>query len=133
MNKIQIEYWALRVLDQIQAGQPNEDSTVELKSVWVPNHWEIARQLAAHANAARGHPLLWLIGVDQRVGVVGAAHEELANWYSQVRSHFDEHLAPEMQDVNMPVYGKTIVALLFETDRAPYVVRNQRGGPVYYE
>jgi hypothetical protein len=43
-----------------------------------------------------------------------------------------------LRDLNIPAEGKTVVALLFETDRAPYVVKNPvygqpSGGPVQLE
>jgi hypothetical protein len=95
-----------------------------LKSEWPTDIAEVARQIAGHANAARGAPILWLIGVHQRKGAVGALHEELSAWWPQVRAQFDEQLAPAIQDVNVPVHGKTVVALLFETDYAPFVVKN---------
>jgi len=95
-----------------------------LKSTWPAEPGEAARRIAGHANAARGSPILWLIGVDERSGVVvGAERAELANWYPQVGSHFDG-LAPAVTDLNIPTAEKlTVVALVFETDRSPYVVK----------
>jgi len=52
MTPIEVEAWALRVIDQIKAGASVEDSRVELKSVW-PRPDQGARQIAAHANAAK--------------------------------------------------------------------------------
>jgi hypothetical protein len=92
MNKTQIEAWALSIIDRVRADQPIEDSRVELKSEWI-EAVKAARRIAGHANAARGEPILWLIGVDEEKGVVGAKQEELANWYSAVQNQFDE-LAP---------------------------------------
>lgn len=136
MKAHQIESWALSVIDRVKAGQPNEDSRVELKSEWIPPE-KAARRIAGHANAARGAPILWLIGVDEEKGVVGARHEDLADWYPKVQAQFDG-LAPELADYNIPVDGKTVVALLFETERAPFVVKNPffgkgGGGPVALE
>jgi hypothetical protein len=136
MKAHQIESWALSIIDRVEAGQPIEDSRVELKSEWIPAE-KAARRIAGHANAARGAPILWLIGVDEEEGVVGARHKDLADWYPQVRSQFNG-LAPQFDDLNIPVEGKTVVALLFETERAPFVVKNPRfakkdGGPVELE
>jgi hypothetical protein len=127
MRPIQIEAWALKILDSVKAGNPVEDFRVELKSEWPVDHQRSARQIAGHANAARGEPILWLIGVDEDNGVVGATHEELANWFPKVQAEFDE-IAPSMTDLNIPEGGVTIVALYFETDRAPYVVKNPSHG-----
>jgi hypothetical protein len=65
--------------------------------------------------------------VDQKNGVIGANHMELADWYAQVKAHFDG-LAPQLVDVNVPVKGRAVVALFFETDRAPFVVKNPAYG-----
>ncbi len=124
MNRVEISAWALNIIERVEKGQPFEDSVVELKSEWPKDPAEAARQIAGQANAARGAPILWLIGVHQRKGVVGVLYEELSTWWPQVRALFDEQLAPAMQDVNVPLSGKTVVALLFETDYAPFVVKN---------
>ena len=63
MNSTQIESWALRIIDIVKKGQPNEDFLVELKRDWIDKD-KAARRIAGHANAARGENILWLIGVD---------------------------------------------------------------------
>ena len=137
MRAHEIENWVLKIIEQVESGQPNEDYRVELKAEW-PDAKKAARRIAGHANAAYGEPILWVIGVDEKKGAVGVNNEELANWSAQVRAEFDE-LAPEiLGDLNVPVKGKTVVALLFDTDRAPYVVKNpvyrqRNGGPVQLE
>ncbi len=68
-----------------------------------------------------------MIGVDEVAGVVGATENDLASWYSSVESHFDE-LAPRMTPLNISTDGTTVVALLFETERAPFVVKNPMYG-----
>lgn len=121
MRTHEIESWARSVIDQVNAGQPNEDQRVELKAGWIDAH-KAARRIAGHANAARGGPILWLIGVDEKKGVTGAGLVDLANWYPQVESQF-EGLAPNLTPVNIPAAGNMVVALLFETERAPFVVK----------
>jgi hypothetical protein len=125
MNKNEIENWVLRIIEQVQAHQPNEDFRVELKTEWI-DPIKAARLIAGQANAAHGEPVLWVIGVNQDLGVVGAQHMELASWYEKVKAQFDG-LAPEMTDLNIPISDRTVVALLFETDRVPFVIKN----PVY--
>lgn len=121
MTRTEIEAWALRIVDALKKGAPHEDSRVELKREWIePN--KAARRIAAHANAAGAEPVLWLIGVDQTDGVVGAKHVELSDWWSRVQAEFNE-LAPEMTDLVVTADGHTIIALLFTTDRAPFVVK----------
>ncbi|MCL4262233.1 MAG: hypothetical protein KJ069_03425 [Anaerolineae bacterium] len=125
MRSHEIEAWALKLVDQVKNGQPIEDARVELKADW-PDARKAARRIAGHANAARGVSILWLIGLDEKRGVIGVQHGDLADWYAQVKSQFNE-LAPFMTDINVPVAGNVIVALLFETDRAPFVVKNPDG------
>lgn len=135
MNKNEIENWVLRIIEQVQAHQPNEDFRVELKTEWI-DPVKAARLIAGQANAAHGEPVLWVIGVNQDLGVVGAQHMELASWYEKVKAQFDG-LAPEMTDLNIPNGDRTVVALMFETDRAPFVIKNplygKRKGGVEYE
>jgi hypothetical protein len=127
----QIEDWAYRIIEGVGKRQPSEDSRVELKAEW-PDPIKAARRIAGHANASSGGPILWLIGVNEQRGVVGAAVEELSTWFARVKAQFEE-LAPVLMDVNVPVGDLTVVALLFETDRVPYVVKNSAGGPVQFE
>ena len=123
MKPIEIEAWAIRITDAIQNKAPHEDSRVECKSEWI-DPAKAARRIAAHANAAGGEPILWLIGLDRGRGVVGASDNELSEWWAKVRALFDEN-APSLKDVLVPIAGKQIVALLFETERAPFVIKNQ--------
>jgi hypothetical protein len=114
MRPHEIEQWVLNIVARVKANQPNEDSRVELKAEWPPDSYKTARQIAGHANAARGDQILWIVGVDQAAGIHEVDTTELATWYPTVRRHFDE-LAPELQDLNVPIDGKTVVALLFDT------------------
>src|SRR5438128_776611 len=130
MLKHQLESWTLNVLERVAVRDPVEDSRVELKREW-PTPVEAARRIAGHANAARGEPILWLIGVDEKAGLVaGADPSNLANWFSAVTSQFDE-IAPGLQELAIPYRGVTVVALLFETDRPPFLTKNPTGGHVY--
>jgi hypothetical protein len=132
MNPRQIESWALRVIDCVKSGQPNEDFLVELKATWISEE-KAARRIAGHANAARGENILWLIGVDEAKGVdcvIGANAADIASWYPTVESFFNELVPRMISSLNIPVDDKTVVALVFETDRAPFVVKNQAFGSV---
>ncbi len=136
MKPHQIEAWVLEIISRVETGQPIEDSRVELKTIWPPPE-KAARQIAGHANASQGAKILWLIGIDEKSGVFGAPYEELAEWYPQVKSQFDG-LAPNLSHFNIPFKDKTVAALLFDTDRAPFLVKNpvygkHNGGPVGLE
>jgi hypothetical protein len=122
MRPIEIEAWALRILQAVSSGAFVEDSLVELKAEW-PDATKAARRIAGQANAARGVEMLWLIGVDEKQGVKGANYNDLASWYGQVEAQFDG-LAPTLHPLNVPFNGMTVAALCFDTGRAPYVVKN---------
>lgn len=126
MKRHEIESLAREIIDRVKVGQRVEDQLYELKADW-PDHADAALRIAAHGNAARGESVLWLIGVDENRGVTGASAVDPATWYPQIERHFDGH-APEMRPVNFSVEGRSVVALLFGTERAPFVVKNPKGG-----
>jgi hypothetical protein len=106
---------------------------VEVKSRW-PDPEKAARRIAGHANAAREDQVLWVLGVDEKAGVVGVDPVDLASWWDQVQRQFDE-VAPGVESLVVPVAEDScVVGLLFQTDRPPYVVRNPTGaGGITYE
>jgi hypothetical protein len=138
MKNSDIERWALTVINQVESHQPCEDSRVELKASWPTDYAKAACRIAGHANAARGERILWLIGVDESNGVVGANYQELSDWIIGVSAQF-EGLAPRFYDLNVPTNsGNVVVALVFETDRVPYVVKNpyygkRKDDPIAFE
>jgi len=124
----EVDVWAGEIVEAVLANQRIEDSRVELKSSW-PEPRKAADRLAAHANAARGTSILWLIGVDEKIcKLVNVDPVELANWLKSVESFFDG-FAPRLPiDVNLRVDGNTVVALYFETQQgAPFVVKSTKG------
>lgn len=127
MRPSEIEAWAQKVMDRVVRGAPTEDARVELKRDWIDDH-AMARRIAGHANAARSDRILWLIGVDERGRTVpGATARDAAAWYKTLTSSFDG-IAPNLIDVVVHRDDRTVVALLFETDRPPYVVKNPAFG-----
>lgn len=132
MKDHEIEAWALRVIDDVKNGKLSEDSRVEVKSGWLSAD-RAARRIAGHCNAARGEYVLWVIGVDEKKKtVVGADENELSNWWAQVQSEFDG-LSPCLTDRLVYSGDKTVCALLFDTSRRPFVVKNPAGGAVELE
>jgi hypothetical protein len=132
-----VEAWAVQVLDSVTCGQPVEDSRVELKAEWGEPQ-RVARRIAGHANAARGDSLLWLIGVDEaRETVVGVEQARFADWWKQVKKHFEEAI-PSVTDVAIHYNGAVVVALQISSEAAPFLVKNpvfgsKGGGPVEFE
>jgi hypothetical protein len=122
MTPSQLEHWVLRIFDQVRAGQVLEDSRVELKRSWISPS-AAARRIAAHANASRGDPVLWIVGLDERTGIISERREDLSTWWPQVEAEF-EGGAPGLFDLWVHLENGGVTALLFDTARAPYVVRN---------
>lgn len=136
MRKREVENWALGIIASVASHNRVEDVRVELKGQW-PGPEPTARRLAAHCNAALGDDVLWLIGVDEENGVIGADRAEFANWWPEVVSQFDGPV-PTVTDVVIHYERVTVVALLIETGAAPFLVRNPKfgtsgGGPVELE
>lgn len=136
MRVEQLEAWVLSLVDLVTKVRKVEDSRVELKADW-PDSLSAARRIAAHANAADGSAVLWIIGLDEERGVTPLSNVDPATWVAQVAKEFDQ-LAPAFQDLVVPVESSSVVALLIDTTRRPFVVRNptfgkQGGGSVALE
>ena len=133
MTITQIEFWAREIIDRVKAGRPSEDGRVEVKSDWISDHQDAARRIAGQANAARGEPILFIFGVDEKGrAVAGASGTNTADWYAQVGKHFDGFFPP-MRDHIFQADGGTVVALQFDTDGAPFVVRIGTAGKITHE
>ncbi|MBV9658926.1 MAG: hypothetical protein JO295_12520 [Verrucomicrobia bacterium] len=137
-----IEYRALRLLERL--GHKQQDCSAAPEDVFSAcfHRWPgparvAARQLAAHANAARGRDLLWLIGI----GSGGAKKSDCDAWLAGLRSWFDG-LMPRVVPVEMTLpttpstsskrklrdrSDRPLIALHIETDRAPFVIRAGSG------
>src|SRR4051794_40146084 len=87
MDRRIIEARVHDIADACLSGREVEDDLVELKAEWPEHSHRAARQIAAHANASRGEPLLWVVGLNERnrsVEDVGGV--EVSNWWSQIQS-----------------------------------------------
>lgn len=129
MKAQEIELWARDIVSAVLANKPVEDSRVELKSAWLDPD-KAAHRLAAHANAARGVSILWLMGVDEKNHKLTSVDPvELESWFKSVQKHYDGFAPRLLVDVNVRIDSDIVVALYFETEReAPYVVTNSKGG-----
>lgn len=129
-----LEARVVGIAEAVLAGRQVEDDRVELKTKWPAAEHKTARQIAGHANASGGEPILWIIGLNEKAGAFGeTAGTEPANWWTELRSHFVE-VAPDLTTLRVPVAtGHDVIVLRFATDRAPYVVRVPGGGQVESE
>lgn len=129
MNSQELELWVREIVAAVLSNQSVEDSRVELKSTWIPAD-KAAPRLAGHANASRGTPILWLIGVDEKnQSLADVDPKERENWYTSVQKCFDGFAPRLVVDVNVRINNSTVIALYFETHQeAPYVVKTGQGG-----
>jgi hypothetical protein len=123
MRAPELENLTLAAIDRAQAGTQYEDSRIEFKTTWPPSPKEAARRIAGHLNAARNDWGVWIIGVKPDGTVVGAEHKELANWWPQVEKHFDQVPPTLSLDLAVPRGDLTVVALLFDATRVPFVIK----------
>lgn len=130
LDRMQTEALAFRVVRAVQAGQPVEDASVELKTKWPDDHSRTAFQLAGLANASSGDYVYWLVGVNENTGVVVLEDIEVSNWWNSVRRWFDPP-APRMQNFTTYLDEKPFVVLAFETAARPFVVKTPGGGGRY--
>lgn len=129
MEKRRLEARVLDLVSRVvlERGAIEDDET-ECKSEWPTDVPKTARQIAGLANAARGREVLWLIGLDEKASSIKPVdQEELSNWWSSVSAEFDG-VAPEIESLWVPTeHGGPVMALLFSTDRSPYVVKVKPG------
>lgn len=120
----------LAAIDHLRGGGASEDDRIEFKRDW-PEPGK-ARQLAAAANRNHGNPLIYVIGVDDQTGQILPAPSltDVASWWAGIEARFDQ-VAPELLR-DLTVFagsGAAVTALLFATDRAPYVIKAEGGSP----
>lgn len=128
-SKSQIENWALLAVTArtIDGGTRPEDSLVEFKREWPSDSNKAARQIAAICNSARGDDVLWVIGFDEIDGCVGCESKDFQDWWPRIQSQFIE-ISPNLVEVVFHFEDAILVALVFEADRAPYLVKNPQFG-----
>jgi hypothetical protein len=124
----EIEAWTRRVVERALSGLPNEDARVELKGELPPDASRAARRIAGHCNAARSSFVLWVVGVDEKARrIVSVTATDRATWWGSVKAEFDL-LHPQLTDLIVPTQWGDVLALLFDTSRAPFVVKNPAYG-----
>jgi hypothetical protein len=126
----QVELMALTAAQALFDGA-TEDARVEFKSCLLADPRKAARRIAGHANAARSEPILWLVGLgeDREFSVDHfPEQQDPASYWPQVWKWFDgPH--PELVDVHVEFQGHHLLALGFECDRTPYVIRTGKDEP----
>lgn len=127
MRTVELEALAMRIVEDLKAGIMPEDVRVELKADWPADSNRCARRIAGHCNASRGEAVIWLVGLHEQRGVSPLSSSDTATWWARVRAEFEGE-APPMRGLVVRTADGVLVALHFETDRAPFVVKNARFG-----
>lgn len=129
MRQHELEQRIHDVAARVKTGDPIEDSVYELKTNWIKSE-NAAERIAGHANASHGEPFIWIFGLDEKNRqVVGVKHDEFSNWHAQVKSHFELNFSPEIAlHTNVNVEGKTVVAILFKSEGAPFIIESRPSG-----
>ena len=122
----------MAAVDQIRKGQQVETDFIECKREWPED--KKARQLAGSLNRAAGDPVIYIIGLDEKTGLVtDVSGIDVLNWWNQIVPKFDQ-TPPEIarhMDVVVDSSGEKVVALVFASDRAPYVVKTGSANPSF--
>lgn len=132
MDDNQLRAWILEQIEGVENDQLVEDNCVELKATWLTDHHKAARQIAGLINASMGNHVLWIIGLDEDKGVVGAEREEVSEWWPQVAKRFDG-VPPEPYTIVIPHKKGNLIGLLFKTEGRPFVVKTKDGSSVERE
>ena len=128
MTSQELEAIARLAAEMTNKRETFEDDRVELKSIWPEPISEMARQLAAQANASGRQEFVWLIGIRQKVGVVGAPARDGAEWLPRLRPPFDQAVLPTLSaHLNLDFDGKNVVALAWDPHEPPYVIKLNKG------
>lgn len=127
---IQLEAWVYDVVDRIKRGIAIEDDRIEFKREWPPDYYKAARLIAGLANAARGGEVLLLVGVDPKQDpyFFDPGSIEPANWFPQIFGHFSDKHTPPHRIIQIHGTVGAPVAVAFDPDGAPFLVKNPNYG-----
>lgn len=135
MDSAALEFRVRKIAKLVDVGQQVEDDRVEVKRSWI-DHWGAAWRMAGHANVAGGERIIWIFGLDENGSegkrAVGVETEDQAKWIGQVESNYEGLPPRRVREMGVPFAGRMLFVYLLETNRAPYVVKNPKGGPIQF-
>jgi hypothetical protein len=129
-DRLQLEAWASEIVQSVGRKQLQEDDRIEFKSEWPSDHYKIARQIAGMANAAGGHEVVLLIGVnpEKPQPFIGTGGTDPSEWLPGVLKQFSEGHCPD-HVVFQPRFGEYhCVAIVFDSSNAPFLIKNSSYG-----
>lgn len=110
------------LVEHVVDGGRIEDDRVEAKSIWPADHRKAARQIAGLANASGGETALWIVGLNEDARkVVSPGPDDPGAWWASTRKWFAD-VAPEVALLTVPTRTGSVIAIQFDTSRAPYMV-----------
>jgi hypothetical protein len=129
LNPVQFESLVRDTVERVLEGGQLEDSRFEAKAKLPRQLLRTAERLAGHANASRGQPIIWLIGLDEDACSFGPEPKvDLAELLPQLGKLFDGREIPRLlRDHRFYFDEKSVLALEFDTSYPPYVVNRQTG------
>jgi len=71
---------------------------------------------------------LWLIGIREKKGVVGAPARDGSEWLPTLRTYFDQGVMPKLSQENIEIDGLNVVALSWDPHDPPYVINKGKDG-----
>lgn len=143
MNKALLDDWVYRLADLVRLGRKVEDDNVELKLEWPSDLAKAARRIAGCCNACSGPHFLWVIGmIDAKEGKDGkpgqeskiapTSDAEMSTWMQGITKAMDG-FSPDVQHQLVHLEEGTVVALLFDTTRRPFLVGAKQGSGIERE
>ncbi len=122
-----LEAWAQEVVEKVAKKSLVEDDFIEFKRTWIKPH-KAARRIAAHANAARGQDILWLIGVDpdEPDPFFELPESKPEEWFAQVKAFFVDGHSPGVRFFHVGWGDKVLYAIVFDTSEFPYLISLKR-------
>jgi hypothetical protein len=128
ITKQSVDATVQAAIENLQAGRGVEDDSIELKAEW-PDPATKVRQFAGAANALRGDPLIYVIGVHDKTGAITTpVPVEPKEWYDQICKPFDQ-IPPSLlwsQTVFVGHDSKSVTVMVFGTDEFPYLINVEK-------
>jgi hypothetical protein len=122
-----LQGWAQEVIEKVAKKSLIEDDLIEFKRIWIKPH-KAARRIAAHANAARGQDILWLIGVDPDAAdpFFELQESKPEEWFAQVKAFFVDGHSPGVRFFHVGWGDKVLYAIVFDTSEFPFLISLKR-------
>jgi hypothetical protein len=119
----QLEVIAANAVEASLRGEHFEDDLIDLKSD-LPDPENSARRLAAHANAALGRPVIWILGIDPKAKTLtGLPKRDSATWLDQLAKSFHGQPPELTHDLIVTLPVGSVRVWEFQTLDAPYLVK----------